>query len=129
MVEIDVLSQSAQPIPSEISHDKEAPQSVTVDKHYKPRPPSTSLATHLYVAPPNKAGMERRAVLGMSGRGRGNVVWQATSGQSLYPLVPSALAAVAVQGARPLCISSNNQFYIVSCLQGSLLTAVDVLWW
>ena len=63
------------------SQEGETPGSVTVAKHYRPRPPSVSLAAHLYMAPADQAGVVRRAVLGVSGRGRGNVVWQASSGQ------------------------------------------------
>ena len=85
-IQIEIPPCSSQSSPSEVS-EGEAPRSVTVDKHYKPCPPCTSLATRLYVAPANQAGIERRAVLGMSGRGRGNVLWQAGSGQSQHYLV------------------------------------------
>lgn len=81
-VHIEVNSNSVQSTASELSHDQELQRSIpVVEKHYKPHPPRTSLATHLYVAPGNQAGIERRAVLGMSGRGRGNIVWQASTGQ------------------------------------------------
>ena len=86
-VHIEVPSGSDQSNLSESSHDQERTRNEVAsfepvaEKHYKPHPPRSSLATHLYVAPPNQAGMERRAVLGMSGRGRRNVVWQPNTGQ------------------------------------------------
>ena len=81
-VHVEVPSISSQSTPSQSSHDHQAAShSMPVaEKHYKPRPPHSSLAAHLYMAPPDEVGIERKAVLGMSGRGRGNVVWQAGTG-------------------------------------------------
>ncbi|CAI8047359.1 WD repeat-containing protein 90 [Geodia barretti] len=86
-VHIEVQSGSDQSNLSEPSRDQQAVaarSAPVAERHYRPHPPRSSLATHLYVAPPNQVGVERRAVLGMSGRGRGNVVWQPTTGLFAY---------------------------------------------
>ena len=83
-VHIEVQSGSDQSNLSEPSRDQQAVaarSAPVAEKHYRPHPPRSSLATHLYMALPNQAGVERKAVLGMSGRGRGNMVWQPTTGQ------------------------------------------------
>ena len=66
--------------PSQYAHKTQ--HEPRAQKHCRTHQPHSSLAEHLYIAPPTQAGMERRSVLGLSGRGRNNVCWIPSTGRS-----------------------------------------------
>lgn len=69
--------------PTSPSHPHSSQWEPRAQKHCQPNQPHSSLADQIYVAPPTEAGMERRSVLGLSGRGRNNVCWLPITGESV----------------------------------------------
>ena len=68
---------SPSPPPYSPPHTLPSPAS---HSHYRHLPPKAALAEHLYVAPPNQAGLLRQKVLGVNGAARNNVIWEPNSG-------------------------------------------------
>lgn len=47
----------------------------------------TVMLQRRFTAPPNQAGLKLKAVLGYNGNGRGNMVWNADTGNIVYYLL------------------------------------------